>query len=109
MTESCGFKSSRRDLVSSQPDLDVGHWRQGLLAVGVLGGERQQRGHPQRHAGRHRLGLDPEAEHPRCHHHPQYHHHHHLYLIHDIITIRQVGMYVWNMKYLRQHRYIEGQ
>ena len=30
-------------------------------------------------------------------------------LIQDIITIRQVGMYVWNMKYLHQHWYREGQ
>ena len=49
--------------------LDVGHWRQRLLAVGVLGGEGQQRGHPQRHAGRHRLGLDPEAGRHHYHHH----------------------------------------
>ena len=82
------------DLKASGPgmnNLDVGDWGQGLLAVGVLGGEGQQRGHTQRYPGRHRLGLDPEAEHHHCHHH-HHHHHHHLYLIHDIMTMRQVGM-----------------
>ena len=42
--------------------LDVGHGRQGLLTVGVLGGEGQERGHPQRDPGRDSLRLDPEAD-----------------------------------------------
>ena len=42
--------------------LDVGDRRQGLLAVGVLGGEGQQGGHAQGHAGGHGLGLDPETD-----------------------------------------------
>ena len=70
--------------------LDVGDWGQGLLAVGVLGGEGQQRGHPQRHAGRHRLGLDSEAAHHHYHHH-HHHHHHQYHLIQDMMTMRQVG------------------
>ena len=70
--------------------LDVGDRGQRLLAVGVLGGEGQQRGHPQRHPGRHRLGLDPEAEHHHYDDHHQYHHHQY-HLIQDMMTMRQVG------------------
>ena len=83
------------DVKASEPgmkNLDVGDWGQGLLAVGVLGGEGQQRGHTQRHAGRHRLGLDPEAEHHHYDHQPHYYHHHQYHLIQDIMTMRQVGM-----------------
>ena len=50
-------------------DLDVGDRRERLLAVGVLGGEGQQRGHAQGHAGGHGLGLDPETD--PGHHHDQ--------------------------------------
>ena len=49
--------------------LDVGDRRQGLLAVGVLGGEGQQGRHAQGHTGGHGLGLDPETD--PGHHHDQ--------------------------------------
>ena len=48
--------------MSDMADLDVGDGRQRLLTVGVLGGESEEGGHPQRHPGRHRLRLDPEAD-----------------------------------------------
>ena len=35
----------------------------------MLGGESEEGGHPQRHPGRHRLRLDPEAD--PGHHHDQ--------------------------------------
>ena len=55
--------------MSDMADLDVGDGRQRLLTVGVLGGESEEGGHPQRHPGRHRLRLDPEAD--PGHHHDQ--------------------------------------
>lgn len=50
-------------------NLDVGHGRQRLLTVGVLGGEGQEGGHPQRDPGGDSLRLDPEAD--PGHHHDQ--------------------------------------
>ena len=49
--------------------LYVGDGRERLLAVGVLGGEGEQGGDPQRYPGRHRLRLDPERD--PGHHHDQ--------------------------------------
>ena len=43
-------------------DLGVGDWREALLGLGVLGGQSQQTGHPQRHPGRGALGRDPETD-----------------------------------------------
>ena len=43
-------------------DLGVGDWREALLGLGVLGGQSQQAGHPQRHPGRGALGRDPETD-----------------------------------------------
>ena len=49
--------------------LDVGDWRQRLLTAGVLGGESEEGGDPQRDPGGDSLRLDPEAD--PGHHHDQ--------------------------------------
>ena len=51
-------------------DLGVGDWRQALLGLGVLSGERQEAGHTQRHPRRGALGRDPETD--PAHHHDQH-------------------------------------
>ena len=49
--------------------LDVGDRRERLLTVGVLGGEGEEGGDPQRDPGGDRLRFDPEAD--PGHHHDQ--------------------------------------
>ena len=54
-------KKKKEKKISSQ-HLCVGHGRQGVVYGGRLGGHGQEGRHPEGHAGRHRVGVQPEGD-----------------------------------------------